>query len=194
MSLNAEGILEGIPGNDDVGELNLLVTATDKGGMQSVATLHLSVGNINNPPSIQHDIELLNSWTRSDLNGKLIYSREILLRDKLEIALLDKDIHSETANALFSDPDSKHELQELRFELSSDGVNWSDSVNGLAVIIENIIQIEATSKNIVGDNTLFVRALDNHGASTIQEFHINVKNVNDAPRVRPSAVLIGGNQ
>ena len=195
LSLNTEGILQGTPGNDDVAELNLLVTATDRGGMQAQAVFHLSVGNTNDPPAVQHDLQLLDTWQKIENDAKIIYSKVILLRDKLEINLLNQSTQSEIANGLFSDPDSKHESQELKFELSKDGVNWSEQIKDLAIIADDMIKIEATSKNVVGDNTLFVRALDRYGASSIQEFQLNVENVNDAPRViRPTAVLIGANQ
>ena len=91
------------------------MTATDRGGMQAQAVFHLSVGNTNDPPAVQHDLQLLDTWQKIENDAKIIYSKVILLRDKLEINLLNQSTQSEIANGLFSDPDSKHESQELKF-------------------------------------------------------------------------------
>ena len=86
LSLTEQGILKGTPSNDDVSELDLLVTATDPLGKQAKVTLHLSVGNVNNPPSINHNISDLAKWQKVNENGQIILTQSVF-REKTSIQL-----------------------------------------------------------------------------------------------------------
>jgi Ca2+-binding RTX toxin-like protein len=58
--------LSGTPGNDDVGSLNLKVTATDPKGLSVTQTFTLEVANINDAPEVSHSLPDL-TGTQNDL-------------------------------------------------------------------------------------------------------------------------------
>ena len=183
----------GIPTNNDVGEINLLVTATDPLGLQAEGVFFLSVGNINNPPMINHDLDQLAEWQKlnEDVANKI--SKAIHLREIVEINLLSNAV-SDDSDGLFIDPDSQHENQYISFSLSKDNSSWSNEISNIAEVKENIILINQ-SKDIIGPQIILIKATDANGASTILELNLNIVNVNDPPTViRDSATQVTDNQ
>jgi len=53
---NATGTFSGTPGNADVGNLNIKVTATDNGGLSASSTFNLGVANVNDAPVLATQI------------------------------------------------------------------------------------------------------------------------------------------
>ena len=78
LTFTNEGVLKGTPTNNDVGEINLLVTATDPLGLQAEGVFFLSVGNINNPPMINHDLDQLAEWHKLNEDGTIKYSKQFI--------------------------------------------------------------------------------------------------------------------
>ena len=82
LHLNDSGILSGIPENEDVGNLELEITATDQEGLQIKMITHLRVGNINDPPLVHRNYKGLDDWIETQDGERVIYSRDILLREE----------------------------------------------------------------------------------------------------------------
>ena len=194
LTMSDNGVLSGLPMNNDVGQLNILVTATDPLGMQTKGVFFLSVGNINNPPLVNHNLDLLAEWKRGDDDEQNKYSKSIFLRDFVEIKLLS-DENNGNMNGLFIDPDSLHEEQAISFSLSVNHSDWSNEISDIAEIYDNKLVINPTSKAVVGQQLILVKATDATGASTILYLDLNILNVNDPPLViRESAIQVGTQQ
>ena len=185
LSLTEQGILKGTPSNDDVSELDLLVTATDPLGKQAKVSLHLTVGNVNNPPSINHNISDLAKWQKVNENGQIILTQSVLLREKTSIKLgpLEGKAGSE---ALFSDPDSLHGSTKLTYSMSKDNISWSNKIENVAEIIDSTLDFRSNSKETIGQHEIFLKATDESGLSSIQRFRVTIINVNDPPYVKRS--------
>ena len=68
----------------------------------------------------------------------------------------------------------------LEFSISSklkDG--WSNEIEGIAQIENNILKFNPDNKNYIGEQIIFIRSTDSEGESTIQELRLNIINVND---------------
>ena len=74
--------------------------------------------------------------------------------------------------------------------------NQEDWAMVLVLLTENeMLEIEPTSKNLIGLQTIYIRATDQEGASIIQRLDLEIINVNDPPNViRPEALKVGTNQ
>lgn len=95
LSLGEEGVLRGTPGNAQVGDLDLILTAVDRAGLAVDQRLRLVVDNVNDAPY---------------LTGRAL---SLIAIDEDNAWRLD--LHD-----WFEDPDSIHD-QQLSFEISSRG-------------------------------------------------------------------------
>ncbi|KZR63598.1 MULTISPECIES: putative Ig domain-containing protein [Prochlorococcus] len=178
LSLSSEGILAGSPSNADVGMLKFLITASDPLGQVTTMKLSLDVGDVNAEPTFNR--EALKDWEVISNEGNEIYSRNLDLRQRIQIDL-------ETA---FSDED-KINGDILTYTISDGDSGWSSSLDGFASVKDGELVVQAIGKENVGSHVLRLRATDQRGASITKELNINVLNINDAPIVvRDNAILV----
>ncbi len=172
LTLSPEGILStsSSPGNNDVGIIKIKVTAKDPLGQSIGMQLSLQVGDVNARPLFNPTV--FQTWGTSIESGGTIYSKALDLREKIVIDL----------ESTFSDEDSIHG-DELTYLVSRDGTDWSNSLKGLVEVSDGKLIILPNDKASIGTQDLQIRAVDNVGASVTQKLRLNVRNVNDPPRV-----------
>jgi len=175
LSLDNNGILSSNANNDNVGIYTLLIEATDPLGGQVKQEVKLDIGNINQNPTFK---SLPSNWNEISTDNIKEFETTIFL-DQTRIIDL--------ANT-FDDVDIKHG-DSLSFQISDDGLNWSDNLTNLASITTGTLFINPLTKKQTGVNNIYVRAIDLQGASSSIKLKINILNVNEPPFVNRSEAI-----
>ena len=149
----ATGVFTGTPLNEDVGILELLVTATDLSGASASQTFSLTVANTNDAPTSGVPLAPVN------LSEDAQFSYSI------------------PANA-FSDVDAGDNLRYTAMLANGAALPAWLSLNPISGVFSG-----TPGNADVGTLDLLVTATDQAGASTGQALRISVANVNDAPVV-----------
>ena len=121
LSIDSDGVLSGTPTNTDVGVLKLEITAVDTLGQLTSQQISLAVGDVNASPVFNPDV--LEGWTPRIQDEITTYLKDLNLRDIVKVDL----------TTAFSDEDLINN-DRLSFTVSRDGVNWSETISGVAVI------------------------------------------------------------
>ena len=115
-----------------------------------------------------------------DQDGDTTYLRTLNLRDIIEVDL----------TKAFSDEDLINN-DKLTYSVSRDGINWSETITGIAEIKNGKLTLQPKGKDNIGAQTIQLRASDLQGASNVQNLLLTVRNINDPPIVdRENAALI----
>jgi VCBS repeat-containing protein len=143
----------GTPGNADVGNLSLMVTATDTGGLSASSAFALNVANVNDAPVAS--IALADQATQQDALFSFVVPAG---------TFADADvIHGDTLIYSATLPDGTALPTWLTFDAATQ-------------------TFSGTPGNAdVGNLSLMVTATDTGGLSASSAFALNVANVNDAP-------------
>jgi Ca2+-binding RTX toxin-like protein/chemotaxis regulatin CheY-phosphate phosphatase CheZ len=143
----------GTPGNADVGNLNLMVTATDTGGLSASSTFNLAVANINDAPMVANALE--DQVATQDASFTFVMPTD---------SFSDADfIHGDTLSYAAALADGTALPSWLTFDATTQ-------------------TFSGTPGNAdVGNLNLVVTATDTGGLTISSAFNLNVDNVNDAP-------------
>lgn len=154
LSFDAQsGTFGGTPGNDDIGELQIRVTATDLAGASATQTLSLTVANVNDAPVVA-----------------------IVLADQQ--ATEDAPFALSVPQDAFRDVDAGDVLT-----LSATLADGSALPSWLAFDAVTRTFSGTPSNDHVGSIAVLLTATDLAGAQASQTFTVEVVNVNDAPEV-----------
>ena len=170
MSLSTNGVLSGKPTNSDVGMLKIEITATDPLGQAESQQVSLEVGDLNAEP-VFNPIAFT-GWEAKTENQLTTYSRKLDLREKSSIKLTEAFTDEDIING-----------DKLKHVISTDGLNWSESIKDLAQIKNDELIIEATSKDRLGKQQIQLRTSDQMGATLTKKMEVTIRNINDAPIV-----------
>lgn len=147
------GVFSGTPGNEDVGNLQVRVIATDQLGASASQTFGLTVGNTNDAPEV--------AFT---LTGQQAFEDALFNFALLENLFQDADV-SDVLTYSVTQADGSTLPDWLSFDPET------RTLSGLPV------------NNDVGSVSIKLTATDLAGAQASQVFALNVNNVNDAPEV-----------
>src|SRR5262249_49669195 len=157
-------ILAGKPGNADVGDLSVIVTATDQGGLSAQKTVDITVHNVNDAPVATDGV----AEAAATQDAAFAYT---------------------LPNGTFTDVDLGDKLTySVRMADGTDLPAWLkfDSATGAFA--------GTPANADVGDLSLIVTATDLAGASATKTLDISVANVNDAPTATDGAASADATQ
>ena len=157
--------LSGMPGNDEVGSLEVRITATDSGSLSASQDFTLRIANINDAPSI----------TPSATSG-LVYENAEAFHLILSLGITDD--HDSISDLTFTIlAGTTGETEDTRFGVS----DFGGGLWGLQKNAGFVLNHEAETD---GQILVRVRATDSHGESSTSEvITLNVRDSNDAPTV-----------
>jgi hypothetical protein len=143
--------LSGTPTNDDVGNLNILVTATDTEGETASDTFELTVNNVNDAPTLENEISNLT-------------------------ATEDETFSLTLPETTFSDIDPEDSLTyTATLADGSDLPSWLSFNSSTQTFNGTPTNDDVSNLNIL------VTATDTEGETATDTFELTVENVNDAP-------------
>ena len=164
------GVISGTPGNDDVGVISVVVTATDLAGASASEPFDITVDNVNDAPVVT-----------------------VAIPDQLvdEDAAFSYDVsaHFDDADLQFGDT--------LGFDavLYSATLPNGDPLPSWLSIDPQTGELSGTPSNDdVGSLVIQITATDSAGASVSTTFNLTVENVNDAPVVLFEADPLAANE
>lgn len=148
LSFNPEsGVLKGMPGNDDVGEINVSVIAVDQAGAKAEATFNLNIINVNDAPELMNALIDVNVLEGDTFNYAIPGDafRDIDIGDSL------------SCMATLADGDS------LPVWMTFDFDTWT---------FTGEVPMDAA-----GEYDIAVRVMDQAGATVSDSFHLSVTNL-----------------
>ena len=175
LTLDENGILISNANNDNVGIYSLLIKAFDPLGGETEQEVQLEIGNINQDPFIAN---FPSGWT--DISDGTIkeFQKNITLNDS----------HLLSLNNIFDDIDLRYG-DTLTFQISEDGIDWKNDLENLASISFGMLSIKPVSKEKVGNQSVYLRAVDQLGSKITIRLSINVININEPPTVNRSQAV-----
>ncbi len=175
LNLDENGILSSNANNDNVGIYSLLIKAFDPLGGEIEQEVQLEIGNINQDPFIAN---FPSGWT--DISDGIIkeFEKNITLNDS----------HLLSLNNIFDDIDLRYG-DALTFQISEDGINWKNDLENLASISFGMLSINPVSKEKIGNQSVYLRAVDQLGSKITIKLSVNVININEPPTVNRSQAV-----
>lgn len=149
----ASKIFSGIPANDNVGNLDLRVTATDMAGAQVSSNFNISIANINDAP-------------------------ELVIPLVDQSAIEDQSFSYQIPFDTFKDVDAGDQLTYSATLADGSALpSWLTFNAGTGILTGT------PGNDQVGSISLNITATDNSGATANSLFSLNIANVNDAPEL-----------
>ena len=175
LSIDDNGILSANANNDHVGIYTLLIKAIDPLGGQVQQEVKIEVGNTNQSPTF---VKLPSNWNEITTGDIKEFESTIFL-DQTRIIDLSNT---------FDDLDKKHG-DSLNFQISNDGLTWSEEIKNLASLTNGTLFIDPKTKQELGINFIYLKAIDNQGTNSSIKLKINIINVNEPPTVNRSEAI-----
>ena len=149
LSIDDNGILSANANNDHVGIYTLLIKAIDPLGGQVQQEVKIEVGNTNQSPTF---VKLPSNWNEIT-TGDIKEFENTMFLDQTRIIDLSNT---------FDDLDKKHG-DSLSFQISNDGLTWSEEIQNLASLTNGTLFIDPKTKQELGINFIYLKAIDNQG-------------------------------
>ncbi|HZW24918.1 MAG TPA: putative Ig domain-containing protein [Gallionella sp.] len=161
----ATGIFSGIPTNQDVGNLNVLVTATDTGGLSASSAFNLNVVNVNDAPTANAD-----SGAATEDGGAVLLDVATLLANDS-----DPDfIHGDALNIVgVSQADSGAAVSLLNGAVQYDPSTSSGQAN--STLFQSLAQGQTAT------DTFSYTVSDMAGATSTATVTMTITGTNDGP-------------